>query len=114
MIISPLLTNISQTQIQASHSLLNNFKSTDDGLYFDCTNYKEPNTVRVIKSSRLRWAGHVVRMDDNELPKKTLGTKPGDQRGPGRQISRWIDGVDEDAKKRGCRNWREDPQDRGR
>jgi hypothetical protein len=27
------------------------------------------NTVKVIKSSRLRWAGHVVRMDDNELPK---------------------------------------------
>ena len=27
------------------------------------------NTVEVIKASRLRWAGHVVRMDDNELPK---------------------------------------------
>ena len=34
--------------------------------------YSEPNTVKVIKSSRLRWAGHVVRMDDNELPKKIL------------------------------------------
>jgi hypothetical protein len=34
--------------------------------------YNEPNIVTVIKSSRLRWAGHVVRMDDNELPKKIL------------------------------------------
>ena len=28
--------------------------------------YNEPNTFKVVKSSRLRWAGHVVRMDDNE------------------------------------------------
>ena len=27
------------------------------------------NTVKVIKSSRLRWAGHVVRMHNNKLPK---------------------------------------------
>jgi hypothetical protein len=29
--------------------------------------YNEPHTVKVIKPSRLRWAGHVVRMDDNEI-----------------------------------------------
>jgi hypothetical protein len=29
--------------------------------------YSEPNIDNVIKS---RWAGHVVRMDDNELPKE--------------------------------------------
>jgi len=38
--------------------------------------YNEPNTVKVIKSVRLRWAGHVVRMDDNELPKKISVDKP--------------------------------------
>jgi hypothetical protein len=43
--------------------------------------YNEPNIVNVIKSSRLRWAGHVVRMDDNELPKEILWTNPGGQRG---------------------------------
>ena len=31
--------------------------------------YNEPNIVNVIKSNRLRRAGHVVRMDENELPK---------------------------------------------
>jgi hypothetical protein len=30
--------------------------------------YNEPNIVNVIKSGRLRWAGH-MRMDENELPK---------------------------------------------
>jgi hypothetical protein len=32
--------------------------------------YSEPNTVNVIKYSRLRWAGHVARMEENGLPKK--------------------------------------------
>jgi hypothetical protein len=38
--------------------------------------YNEPNVVNVIKSSRLRWAGHVVRMDDNEITKKDIVDKP--------------------------------------
>jgi hypothetical protein len=37
--------------------------------------YNEPNVVNVIKSSRLRWAGHVVRRDDNEIPKKDIVDK---------------------------------------
>ena len=27
--------------------------------------YRSPNIVRVIKSRRLRWAGHVARMEEN-------------------------------------------------
>jgi len=75
--------------------------------------YKEANTVKVIKSNKLRWAGHIVRMDDNELQNKLLWTNPGG-RGCGRPKSRWIDRVEEDARKLGCRNWRADAQDRGR
>jgi hypothetical protein len=55
-----------------------------------------------------------VRMDDNELPKNVLWTNPGGQRGRGRTKSRWTDGVEEDARKLGCRHWRADAQDRGR
>ena len=39
-----------------------------------------------------------MRMDNNELPKKILWTNPGGQRGRGRPKSRWIDGVQEDAR----------------
>jgi len=63
---------------------------------------KEPNIVNVIKSSRL--AGHVVRMDGNELPKRIVLDKSGGQGGRGRPKSRWIDGVEEDARKVSCRN----------
>jgi len=62
----------------------------------------------------MRWAGHVVRMDDKELPKKILWTNTGGHRGRGRPKSRWIDGVEEDARKLGCRNWLADAQGRGR
>ena len=75
--------------------------------------YSEPDILNIIKSSRLRWAGHAVRMDENELPKKILWTNPGG-RGRGRPKSRWIDGLEEDARKLGCRNWRTDAQGRGR
>ena len=76
--------------------------------------YNEPNTVNVIKSSRLKWAGHVVQMNLNELPKKILWTNTGGQRGHGQPKSRWIEGVKEDARKLGCRNWLVDAQERGR
>jgi len=39
--------------------------------------------------------------------------KPGGQRGRGRQKSRWIDGVEKDVRKLGCRNWLATAQDRG-
>jgi len=55
-----------------------------------------------------------MRMDENELPKNILWTKPGGQRGRGRPKSRWIDGVEEDTRKMGCRNWLATAQDRGR
>jgi len=75
--------------------------------------YDEPDIVNVIKSSGLRWADHFVQMDENKLPKKILWTNPGSQQGHGRTKSRWIDGVEEDARKLGCRNWLAAARDRG-
>ena len=43
--------------------------------------YRSPNIVRVIKSRRLRWAGHVARMEEGRsafeiLKGKTTGKRP--------------------------------------
>ena len=38
--------------------------------------YRSPNIVRVIKSIRLRWAGHVVRMEESRSAFKILTGKP--------------------------------------
>jgi hypothetical protein len=70
--------------------------------------YNEPNTVNVIKSSRLRWGGHVVRMVENNLP-KILWTNPEGHLGHGGPKSRCIDGVQKDARKLGYMNWQAMP-----
>ena len=38
--------------------------------------YSSPNIVRVIKSSRMRWAGHVVRMGEVRGVYRVLVGKP--------------------------------------
>ena len=82
---------------------------------FELTIFPLPDIpCNVINSSRLRWAGHVARMKENELPKKILCTNPGGQRERGRPKSRWIDGVEEDTRKLGCRNWLTAVQDKSR
>ena len=32
--------------------------------------YKEPNIVEDIKIRRLKWAGHIIRMEEDRIPKK--------------------------------------------
>ena len=36
------------------------------------TSYRSPNIIRVIKSRRLRWAGHVARMEEGRGALKML------------------------------------------
>jgi hypothetical protein len=38
--------------------------------------YRSPNIVRVIRSRRLRWAGHVARMEEGRSAFKILTGKP--------------------------------------
>ena len=41
-----------------------------------CSLYRSPNIVRVIKSTRLRWAGHVARMEEDSSAFTILTGKP--------------------------------------
>ena len=65
----------------------------------------ETDIVKFCKLSRLRWAGHVIRQDDDYLARRVLLSEPGGKRRRGRHRMRWEDGVKEDAVKLGCRNW---------
>jgi len=60
--------------------------------------------VKFCKLSRLRWAGHVTRQDDDDLSRRVLLSEPGGKRPRGRPRLRWEDGVKEDAAKQVCRN----------
>ena len=41
--------------------------------------YRSPNIVRVIKSRKLRWAGHVARMEEGRSAFKILTGKPSER-----------------------------------
>ena len=51
------------------------------------------NIVRVIKSKRLRWAGHVARMEEDRSTFKILTGKPTGKRPWGRPMRRWEDNI---------------------
>ena len=51
--------------------------------------YRSPNIVRVIKSRRLRWAGHVARMEESRSAFKILTGK----RHLGKTRGRWEDNI---------------------
>ena len=62
--------------------------------------------VRFIKSRRITWLGHVMRMDEKRTPKRVLEWKPIGRRIRGRPRKRWIEDVEEDIKRMGIRGWR--------
>ena len=49
--------------------------------------------VRFIKSQRLRWAAHVIRMDTIGIVKKVTEWEPRSSRPVGRPRLRWLDQV---------------------
>ena len=53
--------------------------------------YCSPNIVRVIKSRRMRWAGHVARMGEERGTYTVLLEKPEGRRLLGRPRRRWVD-----------------------
>ena len=74
--------------------------------------YDETDLVTTIRITRLRWAGHIVRMQDNLPYKKITLDKPEGRRRVGRPNLRWMDGVRRDAERLGVRNWRIKAKDR--
>jgi len=55
--------------------------------------YSSPNIVRVIKSRRMRWAGHVARMSEKSGVYRILVGKPEGKRPLGRPRRRWVDNI---------------------
>ena len=78
--------------------------------------YCPPNIVRLIKSRRMRWAGHVLRMGQGRGVYRVLVWKPGGKRPLGRPRRRWEDNIKMDLQEVGCggMDWIELAQDRDR
>jgi hypothetical protein len=55
--------------------------------------YSSPSIVRVIKSRRMRWAGHVSRMGENRNAYRLLVENPEGKRPLGRSRRSWVDNI---------------------
>ena len=68
----------------------------------------------MIKSRRLRWVGHVVRMEEGRSAFKILTDKPTGKRPLGRPRRRWEDNIRIDLEEIGINagNWDDSAQDR--
>ena len=64
--------------------------------------YSSPNIVRVIKSRRMRWVGHVARMGEEREVYRVLVGKPERRRPLGRPRRRWVDNIRMDLQEVGC------------
>ena len=60
--------------------------------------FAEPNIIAVVRVNRLRWAGHLARMDQDRAPSKLFRNDPEGRRGVGRPKNRWIDGAQQDLR----------------
>ena len=58
--------------------------------------------MQVIKSRRMRWAGHVARMGEERGAYRVLVGKPEGKRPLGRPIRRWVDNIRMDIQEVGC------------
>jgi hypothetical protein len=58
--------------------------------------YSSPSIIRIIKSRRMRWAGHVARIGEKSNVYRLLVGKPEGKRPLGRPRRRWIDNIKTD------------------
>jgi hypothetical protein len=78
--------------------------------------HSSPNIIRVMKSRRLRWAGHVARMRERRGSYRALVGKPEGRRPLGRPRRRWEDNIKMDLQEVGWgrMDWINLAQDRDR
>jgi hypothetical protein len=76
--------------------------------------YSSPNIVRMIKSRRMRWAGHVACMGEGRGAYRVLVGRPEGKRPLGRPGCRWEDNMKRNLREVGIDrvNWIQLAQDR--
>jgi hypothetical protein len=62
--------------------------------------------VRFIKSRRIAWLRHVMRMDEKRIPKRVFEWKQTGRRIRGRPRKRRVEDIEEDIQTLGIKGWR--------
>jgi hypothetical protein len=63
--------------------------------------YSSPSIIRIIKSRRMRWAGHVARMGKKRNAYRLLVGKPEGKKPLGRPRRSWVDNIRMDLRELG-------------
>jgi hypothetical protein len=58
--------------------------------------YSSPSIIRIMKSRRMRWAGHVARMREKRNAYRLLMGKPEGKRPLGKSRRGWVDNIQMD------------------
>ena len=74
--------------------------------------YNEPDIIKVVKAERMRWLGHLRRMEEGNICKRVTFHNMIGTRKRGRPSLRWIDSVHKDLQRTGVKNWRMEAMDR--
>jgi hypothetical protein len=83
----------------------------NDELY---TLYIESDIITYIKINHLRWAGHVIRLEEQNPARRVFAAVVEGRRQKGRPKLRWEDGVMGNAMRLGERHWRNAARNRAR
>jgi hypothetical protein len=83
------------------------FTRIHDKSFENVVKFKHLGIVRVIKSRRMRWAGHVARMGEGKGVYMVLVRRPEGKRPLGRPRRRWEDSIKTDLRETGIdgANW---------
>jgi hypothetical protein len=63
--------------------------------------YSSPSIIRMIRSRRMRWAGHVARIGAKRNTYRILVEKPEGKRLVGKRSRRWVDNIKMDLREIG-------------
>jgi hypothetical protein len=70
------------------------------------------DTVRFIKAQRIKWLGHIQRVNQARPTRKLLDWEPMETRPVGKPRQRWQEDFMEDLNKLKVKNWKEAAKDR--
>ncbi|GFW09633.1 uncharacterized protein TNCV_3997391 [Trichonephila clavipes] len=71
-----------------------------------CQSYKDSDIVNFIKLPRIKWAGRVIKMNEDRTTEKVFNVQPIGTRRKGRPNLKWIDGLAKDLLILKTENWR--------
>lgn len=98
MIMGPKKVNQNETRLLMNYEIENILKNE--------------NIIKIFKSMRIRWYGHIFRRDKNTPQRILTEWQPQNTRSKGRPKLKWKDQVESDLKRMKVTNWKQKIEDR--